>query len=75
MCGKALSQLEAHFSEARSIAYLSVLIVKEVVSRNWGLNLSLPTGLGISCSLIISLHISKFSILLGVVLIRNENFC
>ena len=39
-----------------------------------GFNVSLPIRLGINCSLIIFSHISKFSIVLGVVLVRNERF-
>ena len=44
---------------------------KEIISRNWGFNVSLPTRLGIKCSLIIFSHISNFSIVVGVVLVRN----
>ena len=36
--------------------------------------MSLPTRLVIKCSLIIFSYISKFSIVLGVVLVRNEIF-
>ena len=36
--------------------------------------MSLPTRLGINCSLIVFSNISKFSIVLGVVLVRNERF-
>ena len=52
---------------------LPILRGKENISRIWGFNVS-PTTLGIACSLIIFCNISKFYILLGVVLIRNEGF-
>ena len=47
---------------------------KEDISRNWGFKVSLPTRLGNNCSLILFSHIIKFSIVLGVVLARNESF-
>ena len=51
-----------------------ILRGKEDISRNWGFKVSLPTRLGNNCSLIIFLHIFEFSIVLGVVLLRNESF-
>ena len=51
-----------------------ILRGKEDISRNWVFKVSLPTRLGNNCSLIILSHISKFSIVLGVVLARNESF-
>ena len=47
---------------------------KEDISRNWGFNVFLPARLGSNCSLIIFSNISKLSIVLGVVLVRNESF-
>ena len=47
---------------------------KEDTSRNCGFKVSSPTRLGNNCSLIIFSYISKFSIVLGVVLARNESF-
>ena len=51
-----------------------ILRGKEDTSLNWGFNVSLPIRLGINCSLILFSHISKFSIVLGVVLVRNKSF-
>ena len=51
-----------------------MLRVKEDISRNWGLKVSLPTMLGINCSLIVFSFISMFSIVLGAILVRNESF-
>ena len=51
-----------------------ILRVKEDISRNWGLKVSLPTMLGINCSLIVFSFISMFSIVLGAILVRNESF-
>ena len=51
-----------------------ILRGKEEISRNWGFKVSLPTRLGNNCSSIIFSHISKFSIVLGVVLARTESF-
>ena len=51
-----------------------ILRGKEDKSGNWGFNVSLPIRLGISCSLIKISHVSKFSIVLGVVLLKNEAF-
>ena len=36
--------------------------------------MSLLTRLGINCSLIIFSHISKFFIVLGIFLVKNESF-
>ena len=47
---------------------------KEDISRNWGFKVSLSTRLGNNCTLRIFSHFSKFSIVLGVVLARNESF-
>ena len=47
---------------------------KEDISRNWVFKVPLPTRLGNNCSSIIFSHASKFSIVLGVVLARNESF-
>ena len=47
---------------------------KEDISRIWGFNVFLPARLGSNCSLIIFSNISKLSIVLGVVLVRNESF-
>ena len=52
----------------------SVLRGKEDISRNWVFKVSLPTRLGNNWSLTIFSHILKFSIVLGVVLARNESF-
>ena len=46
-----------------------ILRGKEDISRNWAFYMSLPIRSGINCSLIIFSHISKFSIVWGVVLI------
>ena len=51
-----------------------ILRGKEDISRNWGFNVSLQTRLCINCSLIIFSHNSMFSVLLGVVLVRNKSF-
>ena len=51
-----------------------ILRGKEDISGNWGFKVSLPNMLGNNCSLIIFSHISKYSIVLGVVLARNESF-
>ena len=51
-----------------------ILKGKEDISRNCGFKVSLLIRLGNNCSLIIFSHISKFSIVLGVVLARNESF-
>ena len=51
-----------------------ILRGKEDISRNWGFKVSLPTRLGNNCSLIICSQIFEFSIVLGVVLLRNESF-
>ena len=59
MVGCELDAKDAHFKG------------KEDISRNWWFNAILPTRIGFSCSLIIFSHVSKFSILFGVVLVRN----
>ena len=51
-----------------------ILRGKKDISRNWVFKVSLPTRLDNNFSLIIISHISKFSIVLGVVLARNEAF-
>ena len=53
---------------------LTILRGKEDISWNWGFEVSLPTRLGNNCSLMIFSHISKFSIVLDVVVARNERF-
>ena len=62
MVGSQLDVMAAHF-EGKG-RYLTEL----------GFNVSLPTGLGISCSLIIFSYVSKLSIALVVFLVRIENF-
>ena len=51
-----------------------ILRGKEDISRNWGFKVSLPTRLDNNYSLIKFSHISKFSIVLGDFLARNESF-
>ena len=53
---------------------LPILRGKEDISRNLLFKVFLPTRLGNYCSLIIFSHISKFSIVLGVVLVRKKVF-